>query len=112
MSIILTDITGIVHIPPAGMPVGPAAAAAPGRVPAAGGWGSPARWIALPVGSPGTGSSGRCGMVSPVWLDQVLGAWLRTRAARDRGGLVAAVDGKAVLAGRFIAQCLDAARRI
>jgi hypothetical protein len=51
-------------------------------------------------------------MVSPVWLDQVLGAWLRTRAARDRGGLVAAVDGKAVLAGRFIAQCLDAARRI
>jgi predicted transposase YbfD/YdcC len=35
-------------------------------------------------------------LVSPDVLDQVLGAWLHTRAARAGGRLVIAVDGKAV----------------
>ena len=35
-------------------------------------------------------------LVSPDWLDDVLGAWLWTRAVRRVGRLVIAVDGKAV----------------
>jgi predicted transposase YbfD/YdcC len=35
-------------------------------------------------------------LVSPDWLDWVLGAWLHTRAARVAGRLVIAVDGKTV----------------
>jgi len=35
-------------------------------------------------------------LLSPDWLDQVLGAWLWTRAVRAGGRLVIAVDGKAV----------------
>src|ERR1700691_3928745 len=37
-----------------------------------------------------------CALVSADVLDQVLGAWLCTRAGRSSGRLVIAVDGKAV----------------
>jgi hypothetical protein len=39
-------------------------------------------------------------LVSPDVLDQVLGAWLHTRASRDGGRLVIAIDGKAVRGAR------------
>jgi hypothetical protein len=35
-------------------------------------------------------------MIDPDRLDQVLGAWLHTRAAQAGGRLVIAVDGKAI----------------